>query len=138
MPEDDTAPGVKNNPDDGNYAGWFNKSWEWVKGFPAWDVYGRNHNHDSSDDVPGIDLDRLESTSAWAEWEQSIVYTDGASEDSVEKTPGTRTYMKSNCHPDNVTYVYFTVLSADGTLARDSRGEKALYYVKTGWSFDYP
>ncbi|KAF1363843.1 hypothetical protein EJ07DRAFT_172736 [Lizonia empirigonia] len=138
MPENDTAPGVKNNPDDGSYAGWFNQSWEWVKGFPTWDVYGRNHNDDSSDDVPGIDLDRLESTSAWEGWEQSIVYTDGTSEDSVEKTPGTRTYIKSNCHPDNVTYVYLTVLSADGTLARDSRGEKALYYVKTAWYLAYP
>lgn len=46
--------------------------------------------------------------------------------------------LLGNCHEDSVGYVYFTVISPDGSPALDSKGEKALHYVETEGHLSYP
>ncbi|KAF2633305.1 hypothetical protein BU25DRAFT_319509, partial [Macroventuria anomochaeta] len=44
----------------------------------------------------------------------------------------------TDCHEDSGDYVYFTILSPNGSLALGSKEEKALHYVKTQWHLSYP
>lgn len=56
----------------------------------------------------------------------------------MKTTPDSSEHVITDCHPDSSDYIYFTVLSPDGSLLRDARGEKALYHIRTSWSITYP
>jgi len=57
---------------------------------------------------------------------------------AIDAYPRHSVGLPVDCHDDSTGYIYFTVESPDGSPALDSKGEMALYYVKTQWLLSYP
>lgn len=45
--------------------------------------------------------------------------------------------LLTDCHDDDRDYIYFTLLSPNGSLALDSKGKRGLYFIKTQWYLTY-
>ncbi len=50
---------------------------------------------------------------------------------------GSRRYLFTDCHDDDSGYIYFTLVSPNGSLALDSEGRRALHYIGLDWHLTY-
>ena len=133
LPENYSISRVKNYTKRGPIdldSGRWSKTRQWLKSWTGWRTdYNNQSDHGVASVKPNYTMpgDRKPN-----------VYNRTGPSKTVEIISKFLDYALTDCHPDSSEYVYFTVLSPDGELVRDSKRGKMLLYAKPEWSLTYP